>query len=93
MFELENLPDLLKPCGMVYPRQEDQYTQMMMQDILVTKSDLLPQTQEVRPLVTGDQREGIQSVDFYREVLTRRRTVNLLQTIQLFLLRSVCTRV
>ena len=48
MFELENLPDLLKPCGMVYPRQEDQYTQMMMQDILVTKSDLLPQTQEVR---------------------------------------------
>ena len=71
MFELENLPDLLKPCGMVYPRQEDQYTQMMMQDILVTKSDLLPQTQEVRHFPR--QREEIQSVDFYHKVLTRQR--------------------
>ena len=47
MFELESLPDLLKPCGLVYPRQEDQYAQLL-QDILVTKSDILPHSQEVR---------------------------------------------
>ena len=47
MFELESLPDLLKLCGLVYPRQEDQYAQLL-QDILVTKSDILPHSQEVR---------------------------------------------
>ena len=39
MFELDSMPDLLKPCGLVFPRQEEQYNQLI-QDILVTKSDI-----------------------------------------------------
>ena len=39
MFELDSMPDLLKPCGLVFPRHEEQYNQLI-QDILVTKSDI-----------------------------------------------------
>ena len=45
MFELDSMPDLLKPCGLVFPRHEEQYNQLI-QDILVTKSDI-PHSQEV----------------------------------------------
>ena len=39
MFELDSMPDLLKPCGLGFPRHEEQYNQLI-QDILVTKSDI-----------------------------------------------------
>ena len=45
MFECDGMPDLLKPCGLGFPRHEEQYNQLI-QDILVTKSDI-HQSQEV----------------------------------------------
>ena len=40
MFECDSMPDLLKPCGLGFPRHEEQQYNQLIQDILVTKPDI-----------------------------------------------------